>query len=249
MSEKTRLTFLVVGLSFVTAQAHHYEPINTEYAPPVEVFNLDITPQYLSLSNGDNLYLAPEIGLEIPVTPSLQIEVSIPYLVLDPLDLPSRSGFGDLELAFRARLPGQRPGPILAVNFEIVSPTGNSREGLAGEATELGIGLFATQGFQLATLFGNFSYAAEFPKEERPHENLLEYSTAVVFHPGGLFHPAIELFGGSNLTEDETELLVAPEIIIELGHHSEVKLAVPFGLTDSSPDWGLQFQLTIYLSL
>ncbi len=38
------IPILFAGLCLSVSQAHKYEPINTEYAPPVEVFILDITP-------------------------------------------------------------------------------------------------------------------------------------------------------------------------------------------------------------
>ena len=240
------LATTVIVLCFAPAQAHRYEPINTEYAPPVEILTLDITPQYLSLGDGSDFYLVPEIGIEMPLTNWAQLEVSIPYLVLDPPSSSSKNGIGDLKLAFRGLLPGERPGPSLAHNFELGSPTGDRQEELGGEATELSIGLFGTQDLSRAILFGNFSYAAHFPKGGRSRQNILEYSTAAVFHAGHLFHPAVELFGESNLTEDETELFLAPELILHLNNRTELKWALPIGLTDSSPNWGLQFQLTIF---
>ncbi|MDA2926468.1 transporter [Acidobacteria bacterium AH-259-G07] len=244
-----KFAILLVGvLSVSLLQGHKYEPINTEYAPPVEVFILDITPQYFNLSEGRGFYFIPEIGMEMPLTTWSQIEISIPYLRLDPPGSDSRNGLGDLQLGFRALLPKPRQGPILSLNFEVLTPTGDSQDELAGEAIEVAVGLFTTQEFARGVLFGNFSYAAEFPKEEDHHDNILEYSTAAVFHAGRLLHPTLEFFGESNLTERETEVFLAPEIILNLTPRTELKWALPIGLTGSSADWGLQFQLTIFLN-
>ena len=238
----------LVGSSVPILQAHKYEPINAEYAPPVEIFILDITPQYLNLREGHDFNLIPEIGIEIPLTAWSQMEVSVPYLRLDPPGTEARNGFGDLKFGFRAGLPKFKKTPMLALSFEVVAPTGDSQDGLAGEATEFATGLFATQQFDRGIVFANFSYAAEFPKEEDHRENILEYAIAAVFHAGRLFHPTVEFFGESNLTEGETEAFLAPELILNVSHRSELKWALPIGLTDSSPNWGFQFQLTIFLN-
>ena len=239
---------LVVGvLCLPHLKGHKYEPLNSEYAPPVEIFILDITPQYFNLSEGQNFYVIPSFGIEMPLTTWSQFEVSIPYLLLTQPGLDCRQGLGDLELGFRALLPQLKQGPTLALNLEVVTPTGDSKDELAGEATEVAVGLFTTQQFSRSILFGNFSYAAEFPKEEDHHENILEYSTAAVLHTGSLLHPTLEFFGESNLSEGETDAFLAPEMILDLGGHAELKWALPIGLTKSSPNWGVQFQLTIFL--
>ena len=239
---------LVVGvLCLPHLEGHKYEPINSEYASPVEIFILDISPQYFNLSEGQDFYVIPSIGIEMPLTGWSQFEISIPYLLLNEPGRDSRQGLGDLELGFRALLPQPRQGPTLALNLEVVTPTGDSKDELGGEATEVAFGLFTTQQFSRSILFGNFSYAAEFPKEEDHHENILEYSTAAVLHTGGFLHPTLEFFGESNLTEGETDAFLAPEVILDLGRHTELKWALPIGLTSSSADWGVQFQLTIFL--
>ena len=228
-------------------QAHKFEPINTEYAPPVEVFTLDLTPQVFRRPNGANFFLLPEVGLEMPLTTWSQMELSVPYLLFDPKNADSSNGFGDLQLGFRAALPAPKGGPKLATNFEVVAPTGDSRQGLAKEATEIAAGFFASQETNRGIFFGNFSYAAEYPKDEEGHENLLEYATAAVFNINRVLHPTLELFGESNLTSNETELYSTPEMIVGLSDRSELKLAVPIGMTESSDDWGVQFQLTLFL--
>ena len=173
--------------------------------------------------------------------------MSIPYLLLDTPGSPLRNGLGDVELGFRTSLVKPKAGPHLALNFEVGAPTGDSSEGLAGQGTEVAMGLFATKMLDRSILFGNFSYAAEFPKGDGDRENILEYSTAVVFPTRHLFHPALELVGESNLTEGETEIFLAPEIILSPGERLELKAAVPIGLTRSTPNWGVQFQITLFL--
>ncbi len=239
---------VLMTLSVSVLQAHKYEPINTEYASPVEEFTLELTPQMFNLANGDKFYLLPEVGIEMPLTGWSHIEVSVPYLLLDPAESRSLNGLGDLELGFRALLPMPEGSPILGANFEVGAPTGDNGDGLAGEATELAAGLFATQELRRATLFGNFSYAAEFPKEEDGHENILEYAMAAVFHLNRFLSPTVELFGESNMTSDETELFLAPEVIFNVHQRTEAKVSLPIGLTDSSPDWGIQIQFTIFLN-
>lgn len=248
MRRSQHIVFWIMTLSVCVLQAHKYEPINTEYAHPVEVFILEVTPQMFNLANGDKFYLLPKVGIEMPLTGWSQIEVSVPYLLLDPAESRSLNGLGDLELGFRALLPTPEGIPTLGANFEVGAPTGDSGDELAGEATELAAGLFATQELTRATLFGNFSYAAEFPKQEDGHENILEYAMAAVFHLNRFLYPTVELFGESNITEEETELFLAPEVIFNLGQRTEAKVALPIGLTDSSPDWGVQFQFTIFLN-
>ena len=244
-----RLTILSLGLVSVSSLlGHKYEPINTEYAPPVEIFILDLTPQYFDVSESEDLYVLPRIGLEIPIATWSQMEVSVPYLLLHPSGSQSRKGFGDLKLGFRTFLPKPSRGPILAFNLELLAPTGDSQDHLAGKATEVSAGLFATQELRRTLLFGNLSYAAEFPKEEHHHENLLEYAAAAVFHLNRFLHPTVEIFGDSNLTVGRTELFLAPEMIIDLTPRLELKWALPIGLTNSSPDWGLQFQFTLFLT-
>ncbi len=183
----------------------------------------------------------------MPLTHWSQLEVSIPYLLLDSPGSPRRNGLGDVELGFRTHLVKPKTGPHLALNFEVGAPIGDSRKGLAGQGTELAMGLFATKMLDRSILFGNFSYAAEIPKGDGDRENILEYSTAAVFPTRHLFHPALELVGESNLTEGETEIFLAPQIILSPGKRLELKAAVPIGLTHSTPNWGVQFQITLFL--
>lgn len=241
--------YLYLSISFfclTVAEGHKFEPINSEYAPPVEVFILDITPQYLSVSDGER-YQLPSLGLEIPLNRWAQFELGIPYLAHDGKREDARSGFGDLRFGFRAQMAPQAANrPALAFNFEIVAPTG--RDAVAGEATELAWGLFATHEFQRWTLFGNISYAAEFPRHETGHEDLVQYAAAAVYHPSDLIHPVVETFGESNLTTGDKSWMVAPELILNTSPLTEVKVAFPIGLTESSPNWGIQFELTVFLT-
>ena len=69
-----------------------------------------------------------------------------------------------------------------------------------------------------------------------------------MFHLNRFLHPTVEIFGDSNLTVGRTELFLAPEMIIDLTPRLELKWALPIGLTNSSPDWGLQFQFTLFLT-
>ncbi len=248
MRRSQHIVLWVMTLSVSVLQAHKYEPINTEYASPVEEFTLELTPQMFNLANGDKFYLLPKVGIEMPLTGWSHIEVSVPYLLLDPAESRSLNGLGDLELGFRAQLPTPEGSPILGANFEVGVPTGDSGDGLAGDSTELAAGLFATQELRRGILLANFSYAAEFPKEEDGHENILEYAMAAVFLLNRFLSPTVEIFGESNLTSDETELFLAPELIFNVHQRTEAKVSLPIGLTDSSPDWGVQFQFTIFLN-
>lgn len=75
--------------------------------------------------NIDNLRLeliVPNVSLEIPLKHWGQFELAIAYLAGDAESQPLGSGFGDVQLGFRARLfsqAGKRPAP--AFNFEVVA--------------------------------------------------------------------------------------------------------------------------------
>lgn len=238
----TALLFIVTSL-----HAHKKEPINTEYAPPVENPILHLTPELFHLDKSVNIVSLPSIDAEIPLTRWIQFEAGIPVRLVDRPQGGRDAGIGDLEVGFRALLPHPERGPVLAFNFEAGLPTG--RESLdAGEETELSSGIFATQTFQKAILFANFSYVAAFPGHGEGHENALEYSTAVVVPLREWLSPTLEVFGDSNLTARETRLMVAPELILGLNRAAELKVGVPLGVTGTSPDWGIQVRVSIFLS-
>lgn len=239
----TTLSLILAG----PALAHDWEPINTEYAPPVAFIVWDTTFSAFDAADGTR-YSVPALGLEAPVGERTQFEVGIPVLAFDPEVGSGDTNFGDLEFGLRHQLLAEEIGgslPDVDLNFELGVPTGDAASGLGGEAWEGAVGIFLTKHVGDATLFGNFSYAAEIPREATAQrENLFEFATATVWALNDRFRPTVEFFGEVNATEEETEAFVAPEMLVSLNDSWELKGAVPLGLTGSSSDVGAQVQLT-----
>lgn len=227
--------------------AHEKEPINTEFAPPVEAPIFDFTGSRLVQSDGALLTI-PAMSMEAPLGPRAQFELGIPILRSDPDQGDATTNFGDIGFGLRYQLvPEHHHGkrPDIDVNFEISLPTGDRTAGLGGDAWESSLGLFLTKYVGRSILFGNFSYAAEIPREvDAERENHFEFATAMVYSVSGHVHPTFELFGHRNATEGTTEAYAAPEIIFTLPKGWEVKAAVPVGLTGTSDDYGVQIELS-----
>ena len=58
------------------------------------------------------------------------------------------------------------------------------------------------------------------------------------------WHSVLEVFGQHDFNSSVSQTFVAPELIYSLAEHWELKAAVPFGVTSSTPSVGLQFRLT-----
>ncbi len=56
--------------------------------------------------------------------------------------------------------------------------------------------------------------------------------------------PVLEVIGETDIVANATRLAVAPEAIFAPNHRWEIKAAVPLGVTDASPTFGLQLAVT-----
>jgi hypothetical protein len=228
------------------AFAHEKEPINTEFAPPVEAPIFHFTASRFATTEGTLLTL-PALSMEAPIGPRIQFELGIPILRSEPNNGDATTNFGDVGFGLRYQLvPEHRRGilPDIDVNFEMSLPTGDRTAGLGGEAWESSVGVFLTKYVGHSILFGNFSYAGEIPRDDTERENHFEFATAMVHSVSGHVHPTVELFGDRNATEGTTEAYAAPEVIFTLPKGWEVKAAVPIGLTATSDDYGVQVKLS-----
>ncbi len=53
----------------------------------------------------------------------------------------------------------------------------------------------------------------------------------------------VELLGATDTATGRTELALEPELIYSISPHWELKVGVPFGLTQSSPGIGVRAQI------
>lgn len=237
----------VIAMSPRFVLAHEKEPINTEYAPPVEALVFHVTGSGFERQGG-TLFTLPGFALEAPILPAMQFEAGIPILRFAPDEGDGHTNFGDLEIGLRRQLvpeSGEGAIPDLDVNVELGIPTGDRSAGLGGEAWEAAIGLFLTKHSGKSVWFGNFSYVAEIPREsDTERENLFDFAVAAVHSVSDRLHPTLELFGEWNVTDDETQAFVAPELLFTLNGGWELKAGVPIGITDATADVGFQIRLT-----
>jgi len=224
------------------ASAHDSEPINTDFASPLArgAANLNFDTQRFRDASDD---VAGAIGFEYGIYRRMQFSVGFPLMRHAFVPGDTALGAGNISLEYRYLLAGGNEKPFaISINPEMEFPTGNpaitDRSYNAGAA----IHLDAHHGDKI-WMHSNWGYetpVARFIEKEKD----FHYAVAGMYELTEKWHPVVEFFGQHDFTSSLSEAFVAPEVIYSLGEHWEVKGAVPFGTTSSSPTVGVQFRIT-----
>lgn len=142
------LALLAIGSGLLLmpnpARAHRGEPISTEFALPFApgTGNWKIQFEYEREGLGASEWALPQTELEIGLFPRFQVNAGIPLRRVDEATgEPSHIFGGKLELGARYLLFGGEDRPYaVSLQAEVEAPTGP--RGLAGDAPELGAGVF-----------------------------------------------------------------------------------------------------------
>ncbi len=241
---------LIVTLMFLLSlavQAHHLEPISTEYALPFapKAGAWEITYEFEREGRGANEQALPEVELEIGLFPRLQFNLGFPLLrVKEGPGEPAPVVGGRLEAGARYLLfGGAQRRYAVSLQAGVEAPTGSSA--IVGDATEIGAAIHVDRSFgRRARLHSNLGWITSIGGSERP-ERLFRYSHALVWMPAQRWNPALEILGETETRTGETRLALQPELIFWANRHWEIKVGVPIGLTSTTPDVGVRAQVAI----
>lgn len=243
------LIFFCAPIFFLTpvVQAHHLEPISTEYALPFapKAGTWEITYEFEREGRGANQQALPEVELEIGLFPRLQFNLGFPLLRRkEGPGEPAPVVGGRVEAGIRYLLFGgvQRRYAV-SLQAGVEAPTGSSA--IVGDATEIGAALHVDRSLgRRARLYSNLGWSTTVGGSERP-ERLFRYSHALVWMPGRRWNPVLEILGETETRTGETRLALQPEMIFWANRHWEVKLGIPIGLTSATPGIGVRAQVAI----
>ncbi len=237
---------MVLLMSAPAARAHRLEPIDTHFAQPFEprAGSLETTYGYERRSDeGLRTDFIPDAEFELGIARRMQFSVEMPLVREKRAGEPATLSGGHLGIGFRYLLAGGREKTYaVSINPSVAAPTGNRH--LLGDATEAGLALHFDKKFgrERAFFHGNYGWSSTIGGRATP-ERLFLYRSALVVPVTRHWNPAFELLGQTNTATGRTELVAQPEIIYYASPHWELKLAVPAGLTGSSPTVGVRAQL------
>ncbi|HEU5414551.1 MAG TPA: transporter [Candidatus Angelobacter sp.] len=237
------LVLCIWGVSFCRpAHAHDSEPINTDFASPLarHTANLNFDLQHFRSSPDEDL---AGIDFEYGIARRMQFSLGMPMSRHVSAPAESVIGAGNLSFEYRYLIAGGNEKPFaLSINPEAEFPTGNP--GASDRAYALGAALHldAHRGDKL-WLHSNWGYStpvARFDEKEKD----FNFAVAGMYEVTEKWHSVLEVFGQHDFNSSVSQMFVAPELIYSLAEHWELKAAVPFGVTSSTPSVGLQFRLT-----
>ena len=241
-ASKTAALVLVLLAFPWLASAHDSEPINTDFASPLArgAANLNFDLQHFRDSSDEDL---AGIGFEYGFARRMQFSISGP--LARHVFAPGHSGIGagNLSLEYRYLLAGGNEKTFaISINPEAEFPTGN--DGVVESAYSLGaaihLDVHRSDKLWLHSNLGYETPVAHFEEKEKD----LNFAVAGMYEVTEKFRPVLEVFGRHDFNSADTQMFVAPEIIYALAQHWELKAAIPFGTTSSTPTVGMQFRLT-----
>ena len=225
-----------------SALAHDSEPINTDFASPLTrgTANLNFDLAHFRSAAGEDL-----AGIDFEYGFARRMQFSVRFSLARSVFPSGRSAIGAGNLAFQYRylLAGGNEKPFaISVNPEAGFPTGNP--GIADRGYRVGgaIHIDTHRGDKL-WLHSNLGYetpVAHFQDKDKE----FYFAVAGMYEVTERLHSVLEIFGSHDFNSSVSRTFVAPELIYALGEHWELKAAVPFGATSSTPDVGIQMRVT-----
>lgn len=217
--------------------AHDSEPINTEFASPLErgAGNVNFAAQYLRNGGG---YDAAGVELEYGFAPRMQFSAGLPLT-----HFAGSAGRGNLEFAARFLVAGKNSARYaVSINPLLELPTHAGRFGddgyRAGGAVHLDT--HPSERFWTHTNLGYTTPVAGFAFKDKT----FFYRVAGMYELTERVQPVLELLGEHDYASGAGLLAIEPEIILGASHHWEIKAGVPVGLTRATPAVGAQFEIT-----
>ena len=233
--------FAFAALAAPQVWAHDSEPINTEFAAPFafKAGNVQFGFQY---AHNLRSYDVAAFDFEYGVWRRMQLSITAP-LIRSETSGRTYVRPGNVELAYRYLLAGGNERRFaLSLNPEVTLPVGDKRvaERAFSVAGALHLDLHPTERVWTHLNLGYQTPVSRFEEKEK----VFFYRAAAMFHATERLQPVLELVGEHGFHDGSNRLAVVPEFIFSPSHRWEIKAGVPLGTTRSTPDVGLQFQLT-----
>jgi hypothetical protein len=183
-------------------------------------------------------------AVEFPVLPRWQIEVEVPFVIVDPRDASTQAGFGDLEIQNKFLLfRSVEHRALVAAGFELKLPSGSERRGLGGE---LAIEPFVSAGIGLGPIEVLSSVAWE--RNLREDEQVLEANLAVAWILNRYVVPLVEVNTVTPLAGDEdhrTQVFITPGLNVRVAPGSTARVGIQVPVTRAREfDYALHAGLT-----
>jgi hypothetical protein len=209
------------------------------------------------ITNSTNLTGSPGISNDIVFEQTLgarnQLEITVPVNFTRPDRGLWYGGFGDVGIGFkRILLSKLAPGSILAVQGEVIAPTGNRAHGLGSGVTTFET--FAAYDQLLpGKMFLQFQGGADLPTDTKkaPQSIFLRSALGKSFNEsnglGRLWSPMVEFVGTRDLMSGaRNDWDVIPEFQVTLSkrQHVRANVGVSIPVTDTA---GRSAQLMVYV--
>jgi hypothetical protein len=151
-------------------------------------------------------------------------------------------GVGDVSTSVKylLRMPGQR-GPALALSLEGTFPSGSTTAGIGEGSTELRPAIAFYQTLGQTVVQGNVGHSFLVTKTSTEGRPETRYGAAVA-HPIDSHWLALGECAGT-LDRGPKEFVLSPGIKRSLGRERFFAVALPLGVTTSSPSFGVVLQL------
>ena len=231
------VVLLCAGVIF----AHDSEPINTEFAAPFARGAGNVQLKFQHFKEAESYDLLP-FEFEYGFASRQQFAIEFPLTRRVDQD-QSHIRPGNIGLSYRYLLAGDNARKFsLSINPELELPTGDKR--VAERSVDAG--LFVHLDTNLAKRFWthtNVGYETQVARIDEREKNLV-YKFAAMYEARHWIQSVIELIGSHDLAAHTTEMAIVPEVIFVPDHPWEMKFGLPVGLTKSTPDIGIQLQLT-----
>lgn len=229
----------IFAIIWLYSSAFGGHPLGTEDAQPVEPgkFELEINGERPNSDEGSEIDLGANVTFGVFKNSSIQI--SVPYVFLNPEVGEKENGLSDIEIFGKyLLLKGNKTLPALAVKASVKLPTGESKKDLGSGKTDYGITAIATKEIGRVILHGNLGYTFVGKEKGEDLDNVLGYSLATEFSMTGKLRLVGEIVGETNSdpTSSSNPLEGLVGFIYDLKESFSLDAAVKWGLSDASPD-------------
>ena len=232
---------MLIGALAIAAFAHDSEPINTEFAAPFQVKAGNIQTGFEYFWNTGVHDLVP-LTLEYGFANRQQFSIELPALCAHrPGETLVRPG--NIGLGYRYLLAGGMERKFaVSLNPSLEIPSGDKTvvERAWGVGGAVHLDTHLAERFFTHTNIGYETPVANFVEKDK---NFF-YKFAAMYEATEEFQPVLEFVGQHSFHSGETQAALVPEGIWKAGEHWELKAGIPVGLTSSTPDVGVQMQVT-----
>lgn len=223
------------------SEAGFVEPILTEETMPNEPgeLSLRVSTDYRR-RGGESVGALPKVELFYGIVERLGAELSVP-MAYHHGDGQTTYGLGDVSLGLKYLVIEHTPEwPAVVFGLEAGLPTGSRSRELGEGAVELEPFIALLKDFGRFSIQGNFGWSKQVNRER---EDRFTYNWALAAPLlERKVHVLVEMNGDWGR---EPQTAVAPGLKYNFTDEVFIGAAVPFGLNEHTPDWGIvtQFQI------